>query len=1017
MADLGTLYATLGVKTDSLIKGKQAMWDFTKSAEKNMGQATRATSTLASTFAKLGIAISGALVVRKLVQFGTQGVKAFGDLTQSIANASTLFGGIDVDIDNLTGRIRALSNESGIAADAIGLSLYNSLSAGVTVTEDMGVATDFLERSMKLSKAGFTDMDTAVDATIKTLNAYGLGFEEVDRIQKILIQTQNKGIATVGQQGAYLAQVTPVAAQFGVSFENVGAAISTMTAQGVRARNTMTQLAALFLELGKAGGAGAIALDKAARSAGWSTGNFTELMKSGKSLGEVLNVLNDYAESTNTSLLDLFGSAEAGKAAALMTGESAGRMSEAFQAMTTDADVLQTSYEQVMNTMVNKTQVLSTRMTNLKGLLGEALAPSITTVVDKFNDWITANEDLIAQKMDTLADNLAKAFEWTATHLDKIVFLIKGLVGVKIVTWMTAASISAYGFATALTVATTAARALGRALIVGAVVEGITWLFTSLSTLNKVVGATPLTWKQAAVVSVDKFVNTIVNGIEALAQLIPNLMMTITDPIIDGLGAIFTAKSMGLIFTGQMKEVGAIVKNAATASLDNAWTRVALDFESTMKKRPIKIASDLDMMAWDLSKNMYFSPIEPPEMIDEPTGLVTPVIPDLITDPAEGFGDLEATSKSHLDSLTAMYKGFQDDLSLMDFTGWEQRREEVKLWGRNMEEELKAAGVWNDEFKTLIGNITDTQNLIIDAEKGLEDANALKKRAEYTAELTKEVTRLSNETEAMAKGPKAFEEYLSTAGIASQVADVRKEMVELGYSSEWIERNLPVYEKWVRAQAEGQEQLAKHVLIQQTIERVTLDSFTSMFGAMLDGLMDAEKGWKEFGNVVLDIIKQIATEMAIMMIIKPMASGISDGISGWFTKSAKGNAFDSSGVVPFAKGGTFGGGSVVSQPTIFPFAKGTGLMGEAGPEAILPLKRIGGNLGVIATGVGGGGDVVVNVINRGAPVEVEQQSSRKGINGEAIIDVTIKQSLDRLDGKGALDGMFQRHGAHRGGGR
>lgn len=74
--------------------------------------------------------------------------------------------------------------------------------------------------------------------------------------------------------------------------------------------------------------------------------------------------------------------------------------------------------------------------------------------------------------------------------------------------------------------------------------------------------------------------------------------------------------------------------------------------------------------------------------------------------------------------------------------------------------------------------------------------------------------------------------------------------------------------------------------------------------------------------------------------------------------NAKGNAFSGGNVIPFARGG------VVSRPTIFPMAKGAGLMGEAGPEAILPLMRTsGGELGVKASG--GGGSVVVNITVNG----------------------------------------------------
>jgi lambda family phage tail tape measure protein len=87
-----------------------------------------------------------------------------------------------------------------------------------------------------------------------------------------------------------------------------------------------------------------------------------------------------------------------------------------------------------------------------------------------------------------------------------------------------------------------------------------------------------------------------------------------------------------------------------------------------------------------------------------------------------------------------------------------------------------------------------------------------------------------------------------------------------------------------------------------------------------------------------------------------------------FIPAANGATF-SNGIAKFASGG------VVSSPTLFKFADGgttrTGLMGEAGPEAILPLSRgPGGKLGVMASG-GGGGDVnvVVNVDASGSKVE------------------------------------------------
>jgi hypothetical protein len=64
-------------------------------------------------------------------------------------------------------------------------------------------------------------------------------------------------------------------------------------------------------------------------------------------------------------------------------------------------------------------------------------------------------------------------------------------------------------------------------------------------------------------------------------------------------------------------------------------------------------------------------------------------------------------------------------------------------------------------------------------------------------------------------------------------------------------------------------------------------------------------------------------------------------------------AFIPSGGYAFASGG------IIDKPTVFPFAKGIGLMGEAGPEAIMPLRR--GKDGRLGVGGGGGGDTTINV--------------------------------------------------------
>jgi phage-related minor tail protein len=113
------------------------------------------------------------------------------------------------------------------------------------------------------------------------------------------------------------------------------------------------------------------------------------------------------------------------------------------------------------------------------------------------------------------------------------------------------------------------------------------------------------------------------------------------------------------------------------------------------------------------------------------------------------------------------------------------------------------------------------------------------------------------------------------------------------------------------------------------------NELNSAFASVLDGT-------KTLGEALLDFASNVLAKVAQDLFAQQFAAPIAAGIKS-FIGSEDGNVFGRSGYVPFANGG------VISGPTLFPFANGTGLMGEAGPEAIMPLSRgSDGKLGVAA---------------------------------------------------------------------
>jgi phage-related minor tail protein len=112
-------------------------------------------------------------------------------------------------------------------------------------------------------------------------------------------------------------------------------------------------------------------------------------------------------------------------------------------------------------------------------------------------------------------------------------------------------------------------------------------------------------------------------------------------------------------------------------------------------------------------------------------------------------------------------------------------------------------------------------------------------------------------------------------------------------------------------------------------------------------------GTATLGEALLSFASNVLATVAQDLFAQQFATPIAAGIKGLFSED--GNVFGPGGYVPFAKGG------VVSGPTIFPFANGTGLMGEAGPEAIMPLSRgSDGKLGVAAANGNSAPKITIN---------------------------------------------------------
>jgi phage-related minor tail protein len=127
--------------------------------------------------------------------------------------------------------------------------------------------------------------------------------------------------------------------------------------------------------------------------------------------------------------------------------------------------------------------------------------------------------------------------------------------------------------------------------------------------------------------------------------------------------------------------------------------------------------------------------------------------------------------------------------------------------------------------------------------------------------------------------------------------------------------------------------------------------------AMTQAFRSAVVGGKRFEDVLKGLALKLS-DLSLKMALKPLEKGLASGIDSLFKSlsSGLGGLTLFGGVAPNTKNeiAPFAAGGVIATPAYFPLgAGGTGLMGEAGPEAILPLARTSdGRLGVAASGGG-----------------------------------------------------------------
>ena len=373
------------------------------------GEVTAAGATAGQSLGKSLIGAVGKILaaagIGKMLQAAFTEGSAF---ETEVAKVGTIADTTKVPIGELKEQISDLSGTMGIAAGDLAEATYQAISAG----QDTGDAVAFAGQAAKLAAAGFTSSSSAVDILTTALNAYGLGADKATHVSDVLLTTQNLGKTSVDELSASMGRVIPLAAAYKVNVENLSSGLAIMTANGIATAEATTYTKSMLNELGDTGSTVGKILQK-------ETGQgFAELMDSGQSLGDVLQVLYDSVGGDATKFAALWSSVEAGTGALSLANSGAEKFNDVLAQMENSSGATETAYTTMTDTMAHRMESLKTNAANLGIALFDSVSGKLGAAVSLASGYLqTLTDGFTSGGFAGLAEGLGSIFTDLTTNV------------------------------------------------------------------------------------------------------------------------------------------------------------------------------------------------------------------------------------------------------------------------------------------------------------------------------------------------------------------------------------------------------------------------------------------------------------------------------------------------------------------------------------------------------------------------------------------------------------------------
>jgi TP901 family phage tail tape measure protein len=382
--------------------GKTANDNFRKAA-RGIGPVSAGIRNLTGLMAPLGAAIAAAFSIKPLFAF-----------KDALAEVSTLVDTTTFDMGALEKAALDQAAAFGGGAASQVKAFYQIISAGASSAAE---ATEILTAANKLAVGGVTDVKTAADGLTSVLNAYGDRVEGAGAVSDALFVGMRAGKTTIGELSSSLGKVAPLAAQTGVSFDELVASVSALTKGGIATTEAVTGVRAILAAVAKP--------TKEASDLAKALGlDFNAAALESKGLATFLQDLVLKTGGSTDALSKLFGGVEALVPIMALSGQAG----QDFTAILEDMGIKAGQTEEAFNKMAASPGFQAGRV------------------------WSSLQAEVLGLT-SALAGPLATALKFVADNMDRLVIYATtaiAIFGTRFVASLVAAAAATFSFSSAL---------------------------------------------------------------------------------------------------------------------------------------------------------------------------------------------------------------------------------------------------------------------------------------------------------------------------------------------------------------------------------------------------------------------------------------------------------------------------------------------------------------------------------------------------------------------------------------